>query len=622
MTTSNPNRLSAPRALRAHCQLIAVAVAGCLIGATLTPRPARGAGEKPKLVVLLAVDQLRADYVDMYGGNWKYGLRRLLDKGAYYTNARYPYVATVTCPGHSTLGTGAYPHTHGMVLNAWWDRERKRLVECTDDPSTPLVAYGAGRAAYGDSAHNLLVPTLADEMKQQLTPKARSVSFSMKARSAIGLVGHTPDAATWHEGGVFVTSKAFTAEPLPWLQKALDAHPREPALATSWDRLLPESAYKFADDVPEERPPTGWKRTFPHELKFTPPPPRPAAAAADGARVIPPSRFSLWEKSPWADAYLAMLATSAVDALGLGQGEGTDFLAVSFSILDIVGHPYGPRSHEVQDVLARLDVTVGELLEHLDKKVGAGKYVVGLSADHGVAVYPEQSKAEGEDAGRVSSTDMKKRIGDALVAELGPGAHMSNHLYTDVYLAPGVYDKLKQKPGAIDRILAAIKAAPGVAAAYSLDDLADAGKAKASKDPLRYAAALSYYPGRSGDLVLMPKRNWLTTSLGTTHGTQHDYDQHVPVVLFGAGIKPGKYQRAVSPADLAPTFAQVLGVKLAKAEGAPLAEALLPAGARVPAAKAGKAVGKASGKASKAVGKASGKASKPGKAPAASVAKP
>lgn len=581
MTTPN-HRLGRDRAHRAPRLHIALAVTLGLCPLGLAPRRAHGAGDgdkpndKPKLVVLLAVDQMRADYIEWYGANWKHGLRRLVDQGAHFTNARYPYVGTVTCPGHSTIGTGTYPHTHGMVLNAWWDRERKRSVECTNDPASPLVAYGQPRLGEGDSARNMMAPSLADEMKEQLSPKPRSVSFSMKARSALGLIGHVPDAATWHENGVFVTSKAFAAEPLPWLKKVIDANPREPALATAWERLLPASAYKFADDAPEERGPFGWQRTFPHALKFTPPA-RQGTASPD-RNMGGPSPLSLWEKSPLADAYLATLATSAVDALHLGQGESIDFLAVSFSVLDFVGHPFGPRSHEVQDVLARLDVTLGVLLDHLDKQVGVGKYSVALSADHGVAVFPEQIKVDGQDAGRLSAVPMKKRISDLLAAELGPGEHLSNHLYTDVYLAPGVYDKLKQKAGAVERVLTGIKAIPGVAAAYSFDDLKDAEKAKASKDPLRYAAALSYYPGRSGDFVLLPKRNWLTVGFGTTHGTQHDYDQRVPLVLFGAGVKPGKYQREVSPADIAPSFARLLGVTLAKAEGSPLAEALVVSG--------------------------------------------
>jgi predicted AlkP superfamily pyrophosphatase or phosphodiesterase len=539
--------------------LCALLVSGAS-GAAAAPAPAAPAASPPKLVVLLSVDQMRADYVDWFGAQWKHGLRTLLDKGAHFRDARYPYLGTVTCPGHTTLGTGAYPYRHGMILNSWWDRASSKLVECTDDPASPLVFYGASQAAPGDSARLMMVPTLADEMKGQL--KSRTVSFSSKARSAIGLVGHHPDIVTWWEAGSWVTAKAFAPAPNAVVGKIVQDNPIDRLLDQGWDRALPVAAYKHADDAADERPPSSkWTRVFPHTLRYEP------------ASSTSPRRFSLWEKSPFPDEYLVTLATGALAAMKLGQGEGTDFLAVSFSSLDLVGHAYGPRSHEVQDVLARLDRLLGKLLEALDTQVGRGRYVVALGADHGVAVYPEQLQAEKLDAGRVPMAELKTKLEAALKAELGPGDHVANVLYTDLYLAPGVLDRLHAKAGAAKRVLDAVRGVPGVAAAYSSMDLRDPASAK---DPLQRAAALSHYPGRSGDLIFLPKVNWLTTPTGTTHGTQHQYDQHVPVLLYGAGIKPGKQDRRVSPADIAPTLAKLCGVTLPKAEGQPLDEALAP----------------------------------------------
>jgi predicted AlkP superfamily pyrophosphatase or phosphodiesterase len=523
----------------------------------LWPAVAGAAPQRPKLVVLVSVDQMRADYVDEYGGQWQSGLRTLLQQGAYFRNARYPYLDTVTCPGHTTLGTGAYPHRHGMVLNAWWDRDQRRFVECTEDRASPLVFYGKARAAEGDSARHMMVPTLADEMKQQLRPAARAVSFSWKARAAIGLVGHAPDVVVWWEAGSWVTAKRFAAQPDPVIATIIAAHPVDGTLDKGWQRLLPPAAYKGADDAPGERAPAGWTRVFPHPLKPAP----PAAPLA------------LWERSPFTDAALAQLATGAVVGLGLGRGPGTDFLAVSFSALDVVGHSFGPRSHEVQDVLVRLDRLLGDLLDTLDKNVGRGNYVLALSADHGVATYPEQLKAEGQDAGRIDLGVLRSKLAGALGAELGAGEHIADLYYNDLYLAAGVMARLHAKPGALGRVLAAVCAVPGVETAFASDELGDPATIA---DPLRRAAALSYFPGRSGDLLLVPKRNWLTVAAGTTHGTPHDYDQRVPLVLFGAGVKPGRYEGSVSPADIAPTLAQLVGVQLANAEGKPLREAIAP----------------------------------------------
>jgi hypothetical protein len=550
--------------------------------AAAAPAPTAAVARKPKLVVFVAVDQFRADYIEWYGGNWKHGLRRLLDKGAWFRNANYPYLGNVTCPGHTTLGTGAYPHTHGMILNDWWDRTTGKISACTDDPGVKLLGYMKDVKKLngsGDSGKNMLVPTLADEMKAQLQPMPRVVSFSMKARSTIGLAGHKPDVAAWFEQGSLVTSTAFTGELTGFVKKFVADNPIEKDAEGQWTKLLDEKAYKYADDVPQET--TSGGRVFPHPLKRTasaltssaPPAPAPTPRPGEPGAVpaAPPSPFGLWERSPWSDRYLGRLASAAVSALGLGKGPSTDYLSVSFSALDTVGHPYGPRSHEVQDVLARLDVTLGELLADIDKKVGADNYVLGFSADHGVMEFPEQLKADGKDAGRVSTTLLTQTINDALNRALGPGKHVATVRYTEVYLAPGVREQLKAKPEALKATLDAARAVPGVQQAFFSDDLLDPAKAK---DPLQRAAALSHLPARNGDIILVPKRYWIVMSAGTTHGTNNDYDQHVPVVLFGAGVKAGKYDRAVSPADIAPTLAKLVGVKLPKAEGKPLDEAL------------------------------------------------
>jgi predicted AlkP superfamily pyrophosphatase or phosphodiesterase len=539
-------------ALLSSCAMIAFAT-----GAAAAPTPSR-----PKLVVVLAVDQMRADYVDLYGAGWKHGLHTLFEQGAVFTKARYPFLSTVTCAGHATIGTGAYPHRHGMVLNSWWDRSQQRMTECTADPASPLVRYGDSTGTQGDSANNLLVPTLADEMKTQLRPAPRVVSFSIKARSAIGLAGHKPDLVTWWEGGGWVTARAFAPQPNPVVVRLLKASPVDKALATPWQRLLPAGAYKYEDDVPQERADAPWTRTFP----------KPLQAVAQPGSSRPPAKYGLWERSPLTDEELGRLARGVLAEMKLGRGKGTEFLGVSFSALDMVGHAYGPRSHEVQDGLARLDKVVGDLLAALDKQVGRGNYVIGLSADHGVAEIPERLRAEGKDAGRVSMSEVSTHLNAALVTELGPGKHVATVSYTDIYLAPGVLDRLKARPGAIDRALEAVRAVKGVVAAYSTDQLRDAARIT---DPAQRAAALSHYPARSGDFILVPRVNWLTSSGGgTTHGTHHDYDQHVPLVFYGAGIRPGRYDGPASPADLAPTLARLIGVRMSHAEGRALEEAL------------------------------------------------
>ena len=532
-----------------------------LIVAPLAGAPARAAppATAPNLVVLISVDQMRADYVDQYGGQWSKGLKTLLTRGAVFRNARYPYLNTITCAGHSTIGTGAFPHRHGMVLNAWWDPAQRKPVECTADPAAPTIFYGPSHQSTGQSARNIQVPTLAETLRHAMKPLPRVVSFAGKPRSAIGLVGKGADLVVWYEGdGAWATSRAYASGKSPLVERVLGKLVPGQMIARSWDRVLPAARYRFADDAAGERLAVPWwTNRFPHPL-------RPPASTP-----LPP--LAAWERSPMTDEVLLALAAEALDEMALGQGMGTDLLALGLSSLDIVGHSFGPRSHEVQDTLVRLDQLLGQLLRLLDRKVGRGRYVLALTSDHGVANNPEQLTAEGKDAGRVPLAELRERLQQAIVRELGPGNHLATILYTDIYLTPGVLEKLKGKAGALDRVLAVVRGTPGVAAAFSTDQLRDPA---GTTDPVIRAAALSHFPGRSGQLVLVPKRNWITTSAGTTHGSLNDYDQHVPVMLYGAGIRPGSYERAVTPADVAPTLAALLGLAMPQAEGRPLTEAV------------------------------------------------
>ena len=525
---------------------------------------------RPRLVVVLVVDQMRGDYIDRYGHQWSKGLKRLVTDGAYYKQAYYPYLNNVTCVGHATISTGAFPATHGIVGNSWYDRESGRSIRCVDDPTATTVSY-AGPATAGSSSARLLVPTLSDELRSQL-PAARVVTFSMKERTAIMLAGRRAAAATWFSAAArgFVTSSAYTATPVPAISALLAKTPVETDFGKTWVRTLPESAYLFDDAGVAEKPPAYWTATFPHDLK--------------GKGPTPDATFyTEWEGSPFSDAYLGRLAAGAVDQLKLGTGQGTDFLGISFSALDLVGHDFGPSSHEVQDVLARLDATVGELLAHLDRTVGAANYVVALGGDHGVSPIPEQVAARGISAARVPTATVVAAATQALKAA-PEGANATVRLQNaDLYFDADSVERLRATPTLLASTLGAIRAVPGVANAL----LADALPALAAAGDHDARAALAgYYPGRSGHMVVVLRPySFFVTDDGTAqpgdasdHDSLYDYDQHVPVVLFGAGITRGVYLRHVTPADLAPTLAHLCGITLPRPDGSVLIEAV--AGAR------------------------------------------
>ncbi len=321
-------------------------------------------------------------------------------------------------------------------------------------------------------------------------------------------------------------------------------------------------------------PPDGWGPSLPHPLR-----------GKDGSTAADRAFYQQWQTSPFSDAYLERLAETAVDALGLGQGGGTDFLGVSFSALDYAGHAFGPRSHEVQDVLAHLDRTLGALFDRLDKKIGRGNYVVAFSADHGVAPIPEDMQKMGADAGWFKIAEAQQRIEKALGRFSYPNPALAAVTGSDVYFAPGVYERLKNNAAAMRAVEEAILGVPGVAAVYRAEEIRDR---PASENPIRSAMAASYFPGRSGDLFVVPKPYWPidfsapgeSRRYGTTHGTSYFYDQRVPIFLMGFGIRAGEYWTPATPADIAPTLAALCGITLAPRDGHVLAEALKSAAAR------------------------------------------
>jgi predicted AlkP superfamily pyrophosphatase or phosphodiesterase len=501
---------------------------------------------------------MRADYVDRFETDWTGGLKRLVSGGARFTNAAYPYLTTITCAGHATIATGTFPHTHGIIQNTWWDRERGRSMTCTEDPQVSGVSYGAPPKV-GDSAWRLARPTFADTYRTE--GRAHVVTLALKDRSAIMLAGHGGDAVTWVSDPIesWTTSSAFAKAPLPAVKTFVDAHPIAEDFGKSWTLALPESKYPEPDDVPSEAPPQGWTRTFPHVLKGT-------ASSPDQTYLMQ------WERSPFANDYVGRFAIALVDAFALGRHDHTDVLAVSFSTPDLAGHNFGPDSREEHDIYVRLDRTIGALLDHLDATVGRGQWTAALSADHGVLPIPDQLIATGKEAGRLSNATITAALEAKLRAALGgEGPYVALVYANDIYFTRGVYDRLKASPPLFDSVVDALRATPGIARVFRGEDLRE----PSTSDALQRAAALSYFPGRSGDLVIAPKPGWMFAATGTTHGNAIHEDQHVPLVLFGAGIKAGRYDDRVTPADIAPTLAAIGGLTMAKVEGRVLKVALI-----------------------------------------------
>ena len=549
------NRL---RILAVAGALIATASLGAQRGQSPATLARSAPNQPPRLVVFLVIDQMRADYVSLYGHQWTKGLRRLLDTGAYYPMAAYPYSYTVTCAGHSTIGTGNYPSTHGMIGNEWYDRERQRNVPCTEDPALTSIPFGGTTAAEHHGPTRLAVLTFADELKMQASRTPTIASVSLKARSSITFAGR-PSPSTYvvyleESTGSWVTSSAYASKPWPFVDAYVKAHPVFSQYGEVWTRAKPVPTYLFSDAAPMEMAPA----EFPHPITSK-------SGKADSEFI------ARWRRSPLSDQYVGQLAQLLARELKLGQRPGTDMLSVSFSATDVVGHEYGPHSHELQDMLIRADEQIGNLLTLLDQLVGRDRYVVALTSDHGVALVPEQDEDIVAGSGRMSSTALRTGINAAIESVLGPGTHITARTGPNVYLAPGVLPRILSTSGARESITRSIQAIEGIARAYWAPDLSSIA---ATDDPILRAARLSYFEGRSGDLMVIADPFWMAQATGTTHGTPYEYDQRVPLMFAGAGIKPGRYAVPASPADIVPTFAYLTGITLTHPDGRVRVEAI------------------------------------------------
>jgi hypothetical protein len=482
-----------------------------MLASAQSPSTSLRPGRAPKLIVLLVVDQMRADYVERFQHEWTGGFHRLLTEGARFTRADYPYFNTVTCAGHATISTGAYPSVHGMIEDGWFDRATATTIECTEDDATTVISYGSPVKGPGKSATRMRVPALADALRSGLQPRARVASFALKARSAAIMAGNRADAIAWfYDSNAWTTSTAYSSGPVPAVAHYIAAH----------------------------------------------------APATDGRFV----------SRPEADKYVAEMAAGVAEEMRLGSTTSTDFLAVGFSVLDFVGHEFGPSSPQVEQVLLGLDRTLGDFFTWLDRTVGAGNYTVALSSDHGVAPLPEEARKQGLDAGRASVRDMVDAVNRALAPSLGGvGQSVRGFVAGDIYLSSAVWSRVKGDATAIARIKTELGKVAGVARVYVADELT---ANRFANDPIGRSLALGFDRERSGDIEVAVKPYWVIAEAGAMHGSRNEYDARVPLMLMGKGIKAGEYTVAASPADIAPTLAYLAGVKLPKAQGRVLTEAV------------------------------------------------
>ena len=514
------------------------------------PAPASSGTARPRLVLVVAVDQMRADYLERFRPLFTGGLKRLAESGAVFTNAMYRHACNETGPGHSVLLSGRSPRSSGIVGNVWYDRTLRQRVNVVDDPAVRLVGSNRGRAA---SPAYFNAFTVGDVLKVS-SPASRVVGVSFKDRSAILPAGRRADGAYWYQttDGRFVTSSWYTERAPGWLDAWNARRPADAYASRSWERLLTDTAsyLRFAGEDAIDGEFDRKDVVFPHAIRGVP----PAFEFYDNLR-----------RTPFADELLLDFAGAAMKGHDLGRDDATDILTVSFSATDVIGHSYGPDSQEQMDNLLRLDRTLGRLFDEAERRAGKGRVLVVLSADHGVMPLVELLKARGVDARRADSAELYQPVEKALAARF-PGAV---GLVADPDPMEFVLDReaITRQGLNFEDVEATIREALlGTGLVEAVYTQAQLMGAPAPGDPFFDRHQRAFFASRSGDLVARIRKHVYLGGYvgGTGHGSPHDYDRHVPIVFMGPGIKPGPHDVETGPEDIAWALGRMLGLDYPK----------------------------------------------------------
>jgi predicted AlkP superfamily pyrophosphatase or phosphodiesterase len=584
-----------PAAALLPLAVLTAAVTGVALFALSRPVEPVPAPSEPrvKLAVLVVFDQMRGDYLQRWGPLFRAdGFARLQRDGAWFTNCHYPYATTTTGPGHASVLTGTCADRHGIVNNNWW--ENGAGVYCagsTDYQFVPPLPEAPARDEKADkkkpevgTPERLLSETVADVLKRETGGKAKVFGLSLKDRSAILPTGRRPDGVFWFHGA-FRTSTYYTGrKDVPvWVERFNVSKVADRWFGKKWERLRSGELYDAAvgpDVQPGEGKGVNQGVEFPHPTTGL----KPGEPLRLGAKY-----YEALANSPFGNDLLLEFAKTCVIEEKLGTGAVPDLLVISFSSNDLIGHTWGPDSHEVLDVTLRSDLLMADLLAFLDERVGKGRYALAVTADHGICPLPEVTREKWRREGRTDWQEARRVDPGALQKELD--AHLAARFPTnkaadgktapwvDAFAVPWPWVDLKEstlKASGLPRERVAAEAAtflaaqPGVARAFTRSELM--GPISPS-DEIAMKMKRSFHPARCGDVgvVLKPycipsgrveaktKGGW-EPQTGTTHGAPYDYDTHVPLFVYGPGVRGGERDEPTTPQALAPIFAKWLNV--------------------------------------------------------------
>ncbi len=508
--------------------------------------PANG-NSKPKLVVGIVIDQMRYDYIyrywDKYGND---GFKRLVNDGFFCRNTNFNYVPTYTGPGHASVYTGTTPAVHGIIANDWYDKGKGKNSYCVQDDNVTGVGTTAPEGKR--SPVNMLTTTITDELRISSSMKSKVIGVALKDRSAILPAGHTANAAYWYDGSVggFITSTYYMKDLPQWVQDFNKKELAKKYMSQPWNTLLPIEQYteSVSDDNNYEFIAKGETRpVFPHNL--------PELIKTNGG-------LNMIRSTPFGNSLTKDFAIETIKSENMGKSTATDFLAVSFSSPDYIGHAYGPNSVEQEDDYIRLDKDLGEFLKFLDTQIGKNNVLVFLTADHAAPQVPAYLMDLKVPAGYVDETKMVdtlkkyllKYYGDTLVLSFSNQQVFLNH--------KAIEDK-KLSLHQVQEITAAfMQNMPNVSEVLTAETLNNSQFTEGS----RYLMQKGFNAKRSGDVLINYQPAWVDfPHYGTTHGSPYSYDTHVPLLFYGWNIQHGSSSEQVFITDVAATLAMMLNIQ-------------------------------------------------------------
>ncbi|MBA6314172.1 alkaline phosphatase PafA [Cellulophaga baltica] len=517
---------------------------------------------RPKLVVGIVVDQMRYDYLtrfyDQYGDG---GFKRLMNEGFNCKNNHFNYAPTYTGPGHASVYTGTTPATHGIIGNNWYDKQIDKEVYCVSDATYSSV--GTTSDAGQVSPFQNAVTTVTDELRLHTQMRGKVIGIALKDRGAVLPAGHTANAAYWFHGkdeGRWITSSFYRTDLPKWVLD-FNASGKATSYKKPWNTLKSIDSYVESgtdDNAYEGKFKGEVNSSFPHDI--------PALWEENG-------QYDLIKATPYGNSLTADFAIAALDGENLGADAITDFLAVSFSSTDYVGHMYGVNSKEVEDTYLHLDADLERLLTTLDDKVGVGAYTVFLTADHAAVDVPSYLKDQKIPAGYTDSKAVKEKFAAFLKYTYGTEDIVKNISNSQVFLDYKIVKNLDLELREVEEQIANEFMSYGI---YERVFTAQQMLENNYTHGVPYIIQNGYNPQRSGDVMLVLKPNYIQYgTTGSTHGSPYKYDTHVPLLFFGQGIKKGATVAPTEIPDIAPTIAAMLGIAFPNGTtGKPIAEVL------------------------------------------------